>query len=241
MNILVKTSAALVFLASSSATAANLTIPMDFEYLALNGVEVETNLFSHKSDLTLSEGTHKIAIRYHDLVEDDFSDSQSTVKSSPFIITLQVDGDYQYQLSPDDSRKIVRRPQQFAKQPKVVITREDKGQVQYSVQLTDYKEESFITSLFNGNNKEDFIEQSAQATTTANSNVAVASVPVTATSVAVATAPKTVVSATAPQAQTAVPAATAPKAQAEQMLQYWWLQADEKTRKEFMSWAIKQL
>ena len=41
-----------------------------------------------------------------------------------------------------------------------------------------------------------------------------------------------------------VPAATAQKptpAQAEQMLQYWWLQADDKTRKEFMGWAIKQL
>ncbi|WP_252345994.1 DUF2057 family protein, partial [Shewanella indica] len=30
-------------------------------------------------------------------------------------------------------------------------------------------------------------------------------------------------------------------AHAQQMLQYWWLQADEATRKEFMSWAIKQL
>ena len=125
MKSLMSITAILALLGSSSALAANLNIPMSFEYLAIDGKKVQSNLFKHKADLELGQGTHKIAIRYHDMVQDDFSDSESFIKSSPFIVTLAVDGDHEYTLKPADGNS-VKRPKSFAKSPQGVITRSDK-------------------------------------------------------------------------------------------------------------------
>ncbi|EDP99406.1 DUF2057 domain-containing protein [Shewanella benthica] len=218
MKSLMSITAILTLLGSSSALAANLNIPMSFEYLAIDGEKVESSLFNHKADLELSQGSHKIAIRYHDMVQDDFSDSESFIKSSPFIVTLAVDGDYEYTLKPADG-DIVKRPKSFAESPQVVITRSDKGTVNYKVLQTDFTEDSFVTSLFGGGNKPDI----AAITTAATGGAMIAS-----SASSTLTAPVT--------------ANEADKGQhAQQMLQYWWLHADDKTRKEFMGWAIQQL
>ncbi|WP_299788124.1 DUF2057 domain-containing protein [uncultured Shewanella sp.] len=230
MKSLKPITAIIALLGSSSALAANLQIPMAFEYLAVDGMKIETSLFNHKADLTLDEGTHKIAIRYHDMVEDDFSDGESFVKSSPFIITLEVDGDHQYRLKPADG-DFVKQPKAFAKSPQVVITRSDNGLVSYKVSQTDFTEDSFVTSLFGGGHGQDI------------SNVATAA---TGGAVATSTTPKPPVSKPAPVDAGIKPIPASGNkdndaAHAEQMLQYWWLHADDETRKEFMSWAIKQL
>jgi uncharacterized protein YccT (UPF0319 family) len=232
MKSLFTTSALLALLSSSSVLAANLTIPMSFEYLALDGTEVETSMFNHQSDLALTNGTHKIAIRYYDVVDDSFSDSQTFVKSTPLILTLMVDGDHQYQLQAAEG-KVIKNPKAFAKKPQISITRQDNGSVTYSVKQTDFTDESFMTSLFQSKKQHDIETLSASATS--NASQSVQTLPVIA-DVATATMSAPVV--------TPVPAASAQKpspAKAEQMLQYWWLQADDKTRKEFMGWAIKQL
>tara|TARA_R110002033_G_scaffold52058_3_gene99135 strand:- start:1433 stop:2134 length:702 start_codon:yes stop_codon:yes gene_type:complete len=233
MKSLFTTSALLACLTSSSVLAANLTIPMSFEYLALDGTEVETSMFNHQSDLALTNGTHKIAIRYHDVVDDSFSDSQTFIKSTPLIVTLTVDGDHQYLLQPAQG-DVIKNPKAFAKKPQINIKRQDNIAVTYSVEQTNFTEDSFITSLFNKKNQNDIETLSASATGSGiqpTQTVAVQSDVASATTIS------------APVIAT-VPAAAAQKntpAQAEQMLQYWWLQADDKTRKEFMGWAIKQL
>jgi len=233
MKSLFTTSALLACLTSSSVLAANLTIPMSFEYLALDGTEVETSMFNHQSDLALTNGTHKIAIRYHDVVDDSFSDSQTFIKSTPLIVTLTVDGDHQYLLQPAQG-DVIKNPKAFAKKPQINIKRQDNMAVTYSVEQTNFTEDSFITSLFNKKNQNDIETLSASATGSGiqpTQKVAVQSDVASATTIS------------APVIAT-VPAAAAQKttpAQAEQMLQYWWLQADDKTRKEFMGWAIKQL
>jgi uncharacterized protein YccT (UPF0319 family) len=232
MKSLFTTSALLALLSSSSVLAANLTIPMSFEYLALDGTEVETSMFNHQSDLALTNGTHKIAIRYYDVVDDSFSDSQTFVKSTPLILTLMVDGDHQYQLQAAEG-KVIKDPKAFAKKPQISITRQDNGSVTYSVKQTNFTDESFMTSLFQSKKQHDIETLSASATSNASQSVQTLTV---IADVATATMSAPVV--------TPVPAATAQKpspAEAEQMLQYWWLQADDKTRKEFMGWAIKQL
>ncbi|MBB1390718.1 DUF2057 domain-containing protein [Shewanella sp. SG44-6] len=229
MKSLFTTSALLACLTSSSVLAANLTIPMSFEYLALDGTEVETSMFNHQSDLALTNGTHKIAIRYHDVVDDSFSDSQTFIKSTPLIVTLTVDGDHQYLLQPAQG-DVIKNPKAFAKKPQINIKRQDNMAVTYSVEQTNFTEDSFITSLFNKKNQNDIETLSASAT---GSGIQ----PTQTVAVQSDVASATTISAT-------VPAAAAQKttpAQAEQMLQYWWLQADDKTRKEFMGWAIKQL
>ncbi|WP_339086424.1 DUF2057 domain-containing protein [Shewanella chilikensis] len=231
MKLRLTASAILALLSTSSVFAANLTIPMSFEYLALDGKEIETSNFNHKSELALSEGVHKIAIRYHDMVDDEFSDSQSFVKSSPFILTLKAEGDNEYILKPADG-DYVKKPKEFAKTPQVVITRADKGQVNYQVELTQLKETTFLSQLFNGNKGPD-VETAAAAVTSGNmaSNRPVAPV----------SQPSPVSAMTMPAASKASGQGGDSAAHAQQMLQYWWLQADEATRKEFMSWAIKQL
>ncbi|MCL1046178.1 DUF2057 domain-containing protein [Shewanella electrodiphila] len=235
MKFTLPLSAALLALATStSAMAANLTIPMSFEYLALDGKEIDTNMFTHKTDLELDNGSHKIAIRYHDMVDDDFSDSQSFVKSSPFIVAINVDGDHEYQLKPIDG-EFVKKPKSFAKDPQIVISRKDNGAVDYKVTQTDYEESTFISNLFSGNKGEDIDTLAASATDSNTKTLPVAAVATSAT--VTATAP----AASKPAVKVATPAAGETATHPEQMLQYWWLQADEETRKEFMSWAIKQL
>jgi len=230
MKSLKPITAIIALLGSSSALAANLHIPMAFEYLAIDGKKIETSLFNHKAEIDLSNGTHKIAIRYHDMVEDDFSDGESFVKSSPFIITLAVDGDHEYSLKPADG-DFVKKPKSFAKSPQVVITRSDKGQVSYKVEQTEFTEDSFVNTLFGGGNGQDV----ASVATAATGGAVIASTTTTAP-----------VSKPAPidGGITPVPAIgdkASDAAHAQQMLQYWWLHADQETRKEFMSWAIKQL
>lgn len=229
MKSLLPISSLLVLLGSASAFAADLNIPMSFEYLALDGKKVESSVFNHKSSLELTPGTHKIAIRYHEMVEDDFSDSQTFVKSAPFIVTLDVDGDYQYYLQAAEG-KVVKKPKVYAQNPQIKLTRGDKGDVSFQVVNTNLEEESFVSRLFSGNQAVDVSGTAAAATGAAGAVVAVAPAPVTTSATVSAT------SLTAP-----VDTSKATAANPQQMLQYWWLQADEKTRKEFMSWAISQL
>lgn len=218
-------------MASGSAMAAELTIPMSFEYLAVDGKPIATNSFKHLSDIDLSNGTHKIAIRYSDMIEDDFSDSQTFVKSKPFIITLAVDGDYQYKLEPATGS--IKQPKQFAKAPQVKITRADNGQVNYKIMQTNIEEQGFMSKLFGTDN--------AQTAST----IAVSTSAGVSAAAAVAKAEKKemdpITAATSESSAQAQQAPTQSAEHAQQMLQYWWLQADEQTRKEFMSWAIKQL
>jgi uncharacterized protein YccT (UPF0319 family) len=247
---LIKSASALLLLASSSAVfAANLSIPMSFEYLALDGQPIETNKFTHKKDLTLTNGTHKIAIRYHDIVNDEFSDSQSFIKSAPFIVTLVVDGDHQYLLSP--AQGVVKQPKSFAKAPQIIISREDKQAADFSVAQTQLEESSFFGKLF-ADKSQPAIAASTQVID--SSKLAANLTPVANKQTSeqtftdkLASQTQAITSDSLPDqdAVNAMIAATPlkpnSKAQAEQMLQYWWLQADEKTRKAFMGWAIQQL
>lgn len=228
MKLTVTASALFALLSSSSVLAANLNIPMSFEYLALDGQEVETNHFTHKADLTLSDGEHKIAIRYSDVYDDGISESPNFVKSSPFIVTLNTSGDHQYILLPKS--KIVA-PQKYAKAPEVIIKRKDGGAVDYSIVQTQLKEDSFMSKLLGTDTGVDV--DSASVAVTAGKELPSAPIK-QPTEVEAMTTPVT-----APAAQT--PASQTDSAHAGQMLQYWWLHADAATRKEFMSWAIKQL
>ncbi|MCL2915803.1 DUF2057 domain-containing protein [Shewanella corallii] len=237
MKSLLPVTALLALFGPASALAGNLSIPMSFEYLAMDGQTIESSLFNHKADLHLPAGEHKIAIRYHELVEDDFSDSQSFIKSAPFIVTMVATEDGEYKLKPAGS-DVVKYPEKFAKAPKIELIADDGGKVAYSVEYTDLEESNFISRLLGDNSGVNVTQAAAAATATAavatQQPVAqVAAMPQTVTQ-------QQVVNPT--QAPQSAPAANPNSAaHAEQMLQYWWLQADEQTRKQFMSWAIKQL
>jgi len=221
-----------ILLGAASASAAELEIPMEFEYLAIDGKKIQSNSFWHKSTLEFGQGEHKIALRYSDVVKDTFGNDGNVdfVKSAPFIISLKADDAQRYILQPDGDGA-GKNPKAYAKEPKVKISRRDAGAVEYRVTYTDWEEESFVSRLFSGNSARDI---------TASTAVAAGATMTAATNAAAPPAP--LGNGVSGAIQTAAPAADGANQTAEatpkQMLRYWWQQADEKTRKEFMSWVF---
>ncbi|WP_299004729.1 DUF2057 domain-containing protein [uncultured Shewanella sp.] len=216
--------ALLVLLTSTSSLASSLTIPMSFEYLAIDGQKIKTNFFTHKSTLKLQPGTHKIAIRYSDMIEDDYSDSEYRVESSPFIVTLNVIEGSKYQLEPVGGLP-VKDPKTFSKSPQVVIKQNNKEKVDFQVKQTNFTEESLVSQLFTRNKQETSPTAAATAATMKGHSQAIVTTPSPHDPLNLATEPTSSQSAK----------------EAQQMLKYWWKQADEPTRKAFMSWAIQQM
>ncbi len=233
--------------------AAELHIPMAFEYLALDGRKVSRSMVVHKSELELTPGYHEIAIRYNDMVELDMPDTPENVKSTPFIITLDVSEDVDYYLKPAGG-DTVRNPLEFAQKPDVVITRKDGSAVDYRLTYTDIDQRDFKTHLYG---KTLSPQAQAQAAAAAAAAASTQLVPVTESTGA---EPATTVSgapasSAATMGEVDVMASTGVAAESDaqtdagngqpatpaEMLQLWWLRADEKTRKEFLGWAIKQL
>ena len=242
---------------STALSAAELHIPMAFEYLALDGRKVSRSMVMHKSELELTPGYHEIAIRYNDMVETDLSDTPETVKSNPFIVTMSVDGRAEYTLKPAGG-DVVRNPLEFAEAPQVVITREGGGSVDYRLVHTDIKQNEFKTRLYGKTLSPEAQAQAAAAAVAVSSTQlvpeATAGTPVASSSVTVTSAPSasassmgevdvlstTVVAAGAGAAANAGES-SGHTATPGEMLQVWWQRADEQTRKDFLSWAIKQL
>lgn len=239
---------------SSVLLAADMHIPMNFEYLALDGGKVARSVVIHKSELALTPGYHEIALRYHDMVPTDIPDSDETVKSPAFIITLTVEGDTGYYLKPADG-DTVKNPQEFAEAPDIIITQKDGGSVDYKVTHTDIRQKEFKTRLYGKTlSPEAQAEAAAVAAAAAAAAASPQLVPQTSASVPVVNTPatagttaagaglvSTTVVAAGAQPATGAAASSEHTATPEQMLQHWWQRADEQTRKEFLSWAIKQL
>lgn len=240
---------------SSALFAAEMHIPMAFEYLALDGRKVSRSLVVHQSELELTPGYHEIAIRYSDMVETDVSDTPESVKSTPFIITLDVQGDADYILKPAGG-DIVRNPLEFAEAPNVVITREGGAPVDYKLTHTDIQQRDFKTHLYGKTLSPEAQAQAAAAAAAAASPQLVptgsASTSVTGVSGSSTGSPdstattmgevdviatSTVAAGAASTAAESGPSTATPA----DMLQLWWQRADQQTRKEFLSWAIKQL
>ncbi len=234
---------------SSALLAADMHIPMVFEYLALDGQKVARSIAIHKSELELRPGYHEIAIRYHDMVEIDIPDTKETVKSPAFIITLNVEGNTDYYLKPADGDR-VKNPLEFAEAPDVVITRKDGGSVDYRLTHTDIRQKDYKTHLYGKTLSPEAQAQAAAAaaaaaspqlvprgSASAPSSVAVTAAPIS-TSMDEDDALSTLVVEAEAVDETEGGTTTATPAE---MLQLWWQRADEQTRKDFLGWAIKQL
>lgn len=223
MKSLLSAGILITLLSVHSVVAATFSIPMEFEYIAIDGKPIKTNSFKHKAKLTITAGQHKIALRYKDLIRENYSDSETFVQSSPFIVTLTTSKNSHYELVPKGNQ--ISDPKNYAKAPKINIISSDNKSINYTVTHTNVKESSFIGRLFNG--QDNHVDPKVLATeltsltpkNTQNSSIQMPS------SVNSSHINNTPASAT----------------QSAKMLQYWWQQADPQTQKEFMSWAIKQL
>ncbi|TDG12137.1 DUF2057 domain-containing protein [Seongchinamella unica] len=206
-------------LTSSPLSAASLTIPMAFEFIALNGQMIERSLVMRKDELQFAPGHHEIALRYSDMIESDFNDTPESIRSAAFIITLDASDDGDYVLVPAGG-EVIRNPREFAAAPEVVITDEDGAAAKFTLTRTDVTRD-FAASLY-GNETRVGSDESPPAPAPSASADVVENV----FGKAPAAAP--------------LPIDTAGASPAD-MLQLWWRRADEKTRKEFLGWAIDQL
>lgn len=235
---------------STALSAAELHIPMAFEYLALDGRKISRSMVVHQSELELTSGYHEIAIRYSDMVVTDVSDTPESVRSTPFIITLNVDGNAGYYLKPAGG-DVVRSPLEFAGEPEVIVIRKDGGSVDYRLTHTDIGPREFDTHLYGKTLSPEAEAQAAAVAAAASSTQLVpqasdraSASPAIAVGSAQAASATTMAEVDVVSKSAAVDAGEVgvrPAATPGEMLQLWWQRADDQTRKEFLGWAIKEL
>ncbi|WP_028112225.1 YccT family protein [Ferrimonas kyonanensis] len=202
---------------SFGSLAAELTIPLSFEFIAVNGQEVKSNFFSHKDEIELEKGQHTIALVYKDLVEEPFGDGHQRVSSDPFLLHITIDSDGEYKVRPHEVIRDLDQAKAFAQKPVLNVTQENGQAVTYKVEMTSVKQETLFDTLNKGLSPEQEAKKKVIA----------------------ATAPGAVVATGA--AQPSVNMKGDDVTNPQMMLKYWWQQADEKTRKDFMSWAIQNM
>ncbi|MCU7933866.1 MAG: DUF2057 domain-containing protein [Candidatus Thiodiazotropha sp. (ex Dulcina madagascariensis)] len=117
----------LLSLLTAPLSAARLVMPDIFEILAVDGKQTERTFLTHADTIQLSEGMHKIALRYVDVVMDPDLGYEAVLNSQPFIITIKVEAGATYRLEAE--KKAFEDKQAYAKHPVVAIRDEaDNGQ-----------------------------------------------------------------------------------------------------------------
>ncbi|MCU7838277.1 MAG: DUF2057 domain-containing protein [Candidatus Thiodiazotropha sp. (ex Lucinoma borealis)] len=176
--------------------AAKLIIPDAFEFLAVDGKDIEHSLLAHTNTVMLNGGAHKIALYYKDVVMDYDLGYEGVVKSKPFIVTLIAQPGVTYRLQPDEIA--YQDKQAYARSP-VINIQSDKTRV---------KVESGIERL---------VQQPSRW------------------------ANETVLTKKPEERQSTTMTGLSHQHNLDESgekLKYWWLQADKKTRQDFMSWVI---
>ncbi|MFT6984228.1 MAG: hypothetical protein ACJAT7_000014 [Psychromonas sp.] len=118
---------------SISACAGTLSIPKEFEFIALNGNEVENSLFSKKTRLTVAPGAHKIALLYKNTVRDDIGNGSTRVISEPIIISLVAEEGENYQISSRYKIKSLSDAKAFIKDPQINVKNEQGDLASYTM------------------------------------------------------------------------------------------------------------
>jgi len=242
-------SAVLLYLCVSfPAYAAKIMIPDSFEFLALDGQKVKQGILSHISSLELSEGEHKLAVRYADAVADPNMRYPDYLHSKPILLTLIAEGQHAYKLVPDPVA--IKQPWSYMDDPIITVVRQDGGPVNYEVIPPKTKEDSLVAAT-----KLDSNEKTTAVVTAAGTSQLKAQSPQPDTADLAPSPAGSAEESNEKGAAVVVAAGTAQlKAQSTQqpvtadpaqspagsMLKYWWSQADEKTRRDFMNWAAGQ-
>ena len=211
-------------LASHAFAASKLSIPSEFEFLAVDGKAISSPLLNRTSSINLPQGQHKVAMRFHDFYEDDITGSHGYLKSSPFVINLLVDGTNNYQLA-GLGDQLINDPEKYAKQPKITIRRVDNGKVVYSVKNTQFKEGSILGEVLGGEAKKDVRAFAVQQTTIHKVH---------------ASTQHKYDNDDTPYQRKNLTVIEKDDVTAKKMLKYWWTKADAKSREQFLIWLQQQ-
>jgi hypothetical protein len=213
-----KTTLSIVLLALTSicAHAAELEIPRDFEFLAVDGRDLD-GWFGTSRSIDLTPGRHKIALKYSGTVPDENPRLQDFISSEPLLLTLEVEGNHHYTLVPHPSME--QNPREYAKNPKIKVVRDDRGPTSFDVALlverTQSKLERITQNYDSNENTKPASDMERLTSPESQRRIAtqVSSIP--------------------------TPATGSSESPAAGMLNYWWNQADQATRERFLKQILK--
>lgn len=183
--------------------ASSLSIPNEFEFIAVNGEQVENSLFSKNTRLEFAVGEQKIALLYKNTLRDDIGNGSTIVTSQPIIISLLAQENQDYQLSSAYKIQSVSAAKAFVKDPQIHVKNSQGELARYTTYLPKTDDRGVLGNILK--KKESSLQTLAVLETTAEK------------------------------------ADDGKENISEKMLHHWWEQADTKTQKQFISWALKQI
>lgn len=110
----------LLCLVSLDVLAVTVTIDEQFQVLKVDGKEYNSNFFSVKTKLNLSQGKHVLSLKYKELFENDEDDDYTTYRSDAFDVQFNIDKPNELSLTAPkiDDQKMAKA---YAKNPTVSI------------------------------------------------------------------------------------------------------------------------
>lgn len=109
-----------IIFSSLNSFANEILIPENITVISINGEEQGFSFFSRQTKFPINVGANVIQVRYEELFDDSENDDHVIIKSKPFMVTFDVEGDTDlklivpYLVDEADARK-------FAKKPEVII------------------------------------------------------------------------------------------------------------------------
>lgn len=204
------------------AWSATLTIPRPYVIYLLDGQPVKSEQLIAKNHLSLSKGAHQLVIRF----EGSFRDQGENrlLSGEPMVYNLTLQGDETLALELNYPRDY-RTAAQFVKNQKLDLIDTRSGKVLDADYFVMPKKEGLQIGR---NYQEELLAMGkafGQPQTTSVAAAATTTVAVNTVNTTTAATPATAVT---------------NQSQSMEMLKYWYLQADSKTRKEFQHWIISQ-
>lgn len=218
MKFRLATVAMAAMLASTASLAGVVTSSSNIDFLAIDGQKASKSLLKSTRSFTINDtNKHQVVVRVSEIVRS--GSDRSLFESDPIVITFQGSQDDIQIVAPrlENDRDV----KNFTENPKLVLKTSSGAEVDSKQDWL--KQEGFLPGL---NLVDNLAEYNASGSTAALSSLASAAMPV-----AVATVPGKV-----QKGKVTVQGENA----AEQMLQYWYQQADKETQKRFLEWVKKQ-
>ncbi|MDO4431357.1 MAG: DUF2057 domain-containing protein [Lonepinella koalarum] len=206
--------------ASSASFAGVVTASSNIDFLAIDGQKPSKNLFKETKSFTINDtNTHQVVVRVSEVVRS--GSDRSLFESDPIVLTFQGSNeDIQISAPRLDNE---RDANQFRHNPQITIKTASGKTLETKQEYL--KQEGFLPGV-------NLVENLAEY----NNSGSVASVP----SFASTTLPATIATVGSNGKVSKGKVTVQGENAAEQMLQYWYQQADAETQKRFLNWVKNQ-
>ncbi|WP_439327615.1 curli polymerization inhibitor CsgI-related protein [Lonepinella sp. BR2357] len=220
MKFRLATLTAVALFASSTSFAGVVTTSSNLDFLAIDGQKASKSLLKDVRSFTINDNnTHQVVVRVSEIVRE--GSDRSLFESDPIVVTFQGSNEDIQISAPHLGTD--RDAEQFKQNPSITVkTASGKA---LTVKQDYLKQEGFLPGV-------NLVENLSEY----NSSGAVAAVPALATATLPATVATVGTNGKVQKGKVTVQGENA----AEQMLQYWYQQADKETQQRFLNWVKNQ-